>query len=88
VATVNKVEQGESDFAACETRVLITDPLPLKLWVQPGFGSPFLLNVSPKQTIIAALKRREPGGGKSGWEGDFLFSCLFFAEIRTQSRSL
>jgi hypothetical protein len=26
VAIVNKVEQGESDFAACGTRVLITDP--------------------------------------------------------------
>jgi hypothetical protein len=40
----------------------------------PGLVHPSPLNVSTKQTIIAALKRNEPGGDKSGWEGDFLFS--------------
>ncbi|KAJ7899190.1 hypothetical protein B0H14DRAFT_3424023 [Mycena olivaceomarginata] len=37
----------------------------------PGLVHLSLLNVSTKQTIITALKRREPGGDKSGWEGLF-----------------
>ncbi|KAJ7800887.1 hypothetical protein B0H14DRAFT_3490182 [Mycena olivaceomarginata] len=33
-------------------------------------AAPGLVHPSTKQTIIAALKRHEPGGDKSGWEGD------------------
>jgi hypothetical protein len=54
----------------------------------PGLVHPSLLNVSTKQTIITALKRREPGGDKSGWEGNSPFLRRLFAKIGTQSRSL
>ncbi|KAJ6613866.1 hypothetical protein B0H10DRAFT_2046962 [Mycena sp. CBHHK59/15] len=37
----------------------------------PGLVHPSLLHAPTKQAIIAALKRREPGGDKSGWEGLF-----------------
>ncbi|KAJ6622394.1 hypothetical protein B0H10DRAFT_903648 [Mycena sp. CBHHK59/15] len=57
VATVNKVEQASSTIEI--------------MGAAPGLVHPSLLNVSTKQTIIAALKRREPGGDKSGWEGLF-----------------
>jgi hypothetical protein len=38
----------------------------------PGLVHPSLLQVSTKQGIISALKRREPGGDKSGWEGWYI----------------
>ncbi|KAJ7925403.1 hypothetical protein B0H13DRAFT_2314617 [Mycena leptocephala] len=64
IATVNKVEQGESNFAASPSTIEI-------MGAAPGLVHPSILNVSTKQTIITALKRREPGGDKSGWEGLF-----------------
>ncbi|KAJ7883173.1 hypothetical protein B0H14DRAFT_2702312 [Mycena olivaceomarginata] len=57
IATVNKVEQAPSTIEI--------------MGAAPGLVHPSLLNVSTKQTIITALKRREPGGDKSGWEGLF-----------------
>ena len=38
----------------------------------PGLVHPSLLQVSTKQGIITALKRREPGADKSGWEGEYI----------------
>ncbi|KAJ6563071.1 hypothetical protein DFH09DRAFT_1315699 [Mycena vulgaris] len=55
VATVNKVEQASSTIEI--------------MGAAPGLVHPSLLNVSTKQTIISGLKRREPGGEKSGCEG-------------------
>ncbi|KAJ6629709.1 hypothetical protein B0H10DRAFT_1986368 [Mycena sp. CBHHK59/15] len=37
----------------------------------PGLVHPSLLHAPTKQAIISALKRHEPGGDKSGWEGLF-----------------
>ncbi|KAJ7739952.1 hypothetical protein B0H14DRAFT_485651 [Mycena olivaceomarginata] len=62
VAIVNKVEQASSTIEI--------------MGAAPGLVHPSPLNVSTKQTIIAALKRHEPGRDKSGWEGDFLFSLV------------
>jgi hypothetical protein len=42
----------------------------------PGLVHPSPLNVSTKQTIIAALKHHEPDRDKSGWDSDFLFSLV------------
>ncbi|KAJ7897887.1 hypothetical protein B0H14DRAFT_2557403 [Mycena olivaceomarginata] len=57
MATVNKVEQAPSTIQI--------------MGKAPGLVHPSLLNVATKQGIIIALKRNEPGGDKSGWEGLF-----------------
>ncbi|KAF7349123.1 hypothetical protein MVEN_01434500 [Mycena venus] len=57
MATVNKVEQAPSMIQI--------------MGKAPGLVHPSLLNVATKQGIITALKRNEPGGDKSGWEGLF-----------------
>ncbi|KAJ7076596.1 hypothetical protein B0H15DRAFT_805590 [Mycena belliarum] len=59
IATVNKVEQ-----ALAQSTIQI-------MGAAPGLVHPSLLQASTKQGIISALKRREPGGDKSGWEGLF-----------------
>ncbi|KAJ7787986.1 hypothetical protein B0H14DRAFT_3578227 [Mycena olivaceomarginata] len=56
-ATVNKVERAATTIQI--------------MGKAPGLVHPSLLQVSTKQGIISALKRREPGGDKSGWEGLF-----------------
>ncbi|KAF8123517.1 hypothetical protein K438DRAFT_2034716 [Mycena galopus ATCC 62051] len=56
-ATVNKVERAATTIQI--------------MGKAPGLVHPSLLQVSTKQGIITALKRREPGGDKSGWEGLF-----------------
>ncbi|KAJ7037160.1 hypothetical protein C8F04DRAFT_899771, partial [Mycena alexandri] len=57
IATVNKVEQAASTIQI--------------MGAAPGLVHPSLLQAPTKQGIISALKRREPGGDKSGWEGLF-----------------
>ncbi|KAJ7896229.1 hypothetical protein B0H13DRAFT_2523182, partial [Mycena leptocephala] len=57
IATVNKVERAATTIQI--------------MGKAPGLVHPSLLQVSTKQGIITALKRREPGGDKSGWEGLF-----------------
>ncbi|KAJ7506416.1 hypothetical protein B0H11DRAFT_2272207 [Mycena galericulata] len=57
IATVNKVEQAASTIQI--------------MGAAPGFVHPSLLQAATKQAIISALKRGEPGGDKSGWEGLF-----------------
>ncbi|KAJ7229604.1 hypothetical protein C8J57DRAFT_1534356 [Mycena rebaudengoi] len=57
MATVNKIKQAASTLQI--------------MGVAPGLVHPSLLNVSTKQGIITTLKKREPGGDKSGWEGLF-----------------
>ncbi|KAJ7714726.1 hypothetical protein B0H16DRAFT_1701948 [Mycena metata] len=59
IATVNKVDQVE---AASTMQIM---------GAAPGLVHPSLLQAPTKQGIISALKRREPGGDKSGWEGLF-----------------
>ncbi|KAJ6628192.1 hypothetical protein B0H10DRAFT_1940740 [Mycena sp. CBHHK59/15] len=56
IATVNKVEQAASTIQI--------------MGAAPGLVHPSLLHAPTKQAIISALKRREPGGDKSGWEAD------------------
>ncbi|KAJ6607632.1 hypothetical protein B0H10DRAFT_2305409 [Mycena sp. CBHHK59/15] len=66
IATVNKVDQGNSSSD--------TNPSCIHHSYHgssPGIGSPFAAACNNKQAIISALKRREPGGDKSGWEGLF-----------------
>ncbi|KAF7342442.1 hypothetical protein MVEN_01833400 [Mycena venus] len=57
IATVNKVERAATTIQI--------------MGKAPGLVHPSLLQVSTKQGIITALKRRDPGGDKSGWEGLF-----------------
>ncbi|KAJ7032341.1 hypothetical protein C8F04DRAFT_1235480 [Mycena alexandri] len=57
IATVNKVEQAASTIQI--------------MGAAPALVHPSLLQATTKQAIISALKRREPGGDKSGWEGLF-----------------
>ncbi|KAJ6613051.1 hypothetical protein B0H10DRAFT_259410 [Mycena sp. CBHHK59/15] len=57
IATVNKVEQAASTIQI--------------MGAAPGLVHPSLLHAPTKQAIISALKRRELGGDKSGWEGLF-----------------
>ncbi|KAJ7784899.1 hypothetical protein DFH07DRAFT_975231 [Mycena maculata] len=57
IATVNKVEQAASTIQI--------------MGAAPGLVHPSLLQAATKQAIISALKRGEPGGNKSGWEGLF-----------------
>ncbi|KAJ6615325.1 hypothetical protein B0H10DRAFT_2220522 [Mycena sp. CBHHK59/15] len=57
IATVNKVDQAASTIQI--------------MGRAPGLVHPSLLHAPTKQAIISALKRREPGGDKSGWEGLF-----------------
>ncbi|KAJ7075469.1 hypothetical protein B0H15DRAFT_806193 [Mycena belliarum] len=65
IATVNKVEQ-----ALAQSTIQI-------MGAAPGLVHPSLLQASTKQGIISALKRREPGGDKSGWEGlNFFPTCV------------
>ncbi|KAJ6454990.1 hypothetical protein C8R45DRAFT_1082596, partial [Mycena sanguinolenta] len=56
-ATVNKVEHAATTIQI--------------MGKAPGLVHASLLQVATKQGIITALKRREPGGDKSGWEGLF-----------------
>ncbi|KAJ7917924.1 hypothetical protein B0H13DRAFT_2321852 [Mycena leptocephala] len=74
IATVNKVERAATTIQI--------------MGKAPGLVHPSLLQVSTKQGIITALKRREPGGDKSGWEGLFETTTSLGAEAQSEYKSL